>query len=111
MDAERRKWCQTRREALLAIRQPYEADWKLVADYVDPYAGRYLRQQDTGPRKLPSRSKIINSVASKALRTMDAGFMGGHTSKARPWFRRSMASWPDCLSAAPSAAASGTLPR
>lgn len=87
MDAERRKWCQTRREALLAIRQPYEADWKLVADYVDPYAGRYLRQQDTGPRKLPSRSKIINSVASKALRTMDAGFMGGHTSKARPWFR------------------------
>lgn len=87
MDAERRKWCQQRREALLAIRQPYESDWRLVADYVDPYAGRYLTQGDSSRRKLPSRAKIINSVASKALRTMDAGFMGGHTSKARPWFR------------------------
>lgn len=87
MDADRRKWCQKRREALLAIRQPYESDWQQVADYVDPYAGRHLRQKDGAPRKLPSRSKIINSVASKALRTMDAGFMGGHTSKMRPWFR------------------------
>lgn len=87
MDADRRKWCQQRREALIAIRDPYITDWQTAADYIDPYAGKYLRQNDATPRKLPSRSKIIKSAASKALRTMDAGFMGGHTSKARPWFR------------------------
>jgi hypothetical protein len=88
MDDKRRKWCQNRKAALLAIREPYLSDWQQVADYIDPYAGKYLRQTNgTTPRKLPSRSKIINSSASKALRGMDAGFMGGHTSKSRPWFR------------------------
>lgn len=88
MDAELRKHCQKRKEALLQERSMYEADWRQVAEYVDPYAGRHLLNKDSlAPRKLPSRAKIINSAASKALRTMDAGFMGGHTSKSSAWFR------------------------
>lgn len=70
---------------MITERDLYKVDWQQVADYVDPYAGRYLKNQ-TGPQKLPSRSKVINSEATDACRTMDAGFMGGHTSKSRPWF-------------------------
>lgn len=74
---------------MLARRRPHEATWQRVGDYLDPFAAQYLRQT-TGSnheRPLPSRSKIINSAAVGAVATMDAGFMGGHTSKARPWFR------------------------
>lgn len=90
MDADLRCYCQKRKVAMLAERQPYEADWKTVADYVDPYAGRYLPQSGQDgltPQKLPSRAKIINSASTMSLRGMDAGFMGGHSSKSRPWFR------------------------
>jgi hypothetical protein len=86
MTLELRKHCQARKTALLAERDLYVADWKAVAEYVDPYAGRFLMNQQGGTRKLPSRSKIINSEATRSVRTMDAGFMGGHTSKSRPWF-------------------------
>lgn len=86
MDATLRKHCQKRKAALLAERSVYEPDWRQVAEYVDPYAGRHLLSRGDD-RKLPSRAKIINSEAGKALRTMDAGFMGGHTSKSRAWFR------------------------
>jgi hypothetical protein len=85
MDSKLRQHCQRRKAALLAERSLYESDWRQVAEYVDPFAGRYLQQQ-RGTRKLPSRAKILNNTATRALRTMDAGFMGGHTSKARPWF-------------------------
>lgn len=101
MDAALRKHCQTRKAALLAERALYEPDWRTVAEYVDPFAGRYLFQQK-GARKLPSRAKILNNTATRALRTMDAGFMGGHTSKSRPWFaitvpsdRKQLADRPD----------------
>ena len=87
MDVTLRKHCQKRKAALLAERSLYEPDWRQVAEYVDPYAGRHLLDSKGAPRKLPSRAKIINSAAGKALRTMDAGFMGGHTSKSRAWFR------------------------
>lgn len=87
MDVALRKHCQTRKAALIAERDPQVTDWQQIADYVDPWAGRFLRRNDdTSARKQPSRSKIINSAGAKACRTMDAGFMGGHTSKARPWF-------------------------
>ena len=86
MDAAFRRHCQQRKAAMLQERSLYETDWRSVAEYLDPYAGRFLSRQQ-GTKKLPSRSKVINSHASGAVRTMDAGFMGGHTSKSRPWFR------------------------
>lgn len=86
MDASLRKYCEQRKSAMLAERVLYEPEWRSCAEYVDPYAGRFLTHQ-VGTKKLPSRAKVINSHAAGALRTMDAGFMGGHTSKSRPWFR------------------------
>ena len=86
MDMALRQYCQQRKTAMLAERALYEPDWRSAAEYIDPYAGRFLTRQQ-GNKKLPSRSKVINSHAAGALRTMDAGFMGGHTSKSRPWFR------------------------
>ena len=87
-----RKHCQRRKIALLDERSPYVPDWQSVAEWADPYAGKHLFQSFNSARKLPSRKKIINSSISKALRTMDAGFMGGHTSKSRPWFKLAVAS-------------------
>lgn len=85
--ADLRKYCQARKVALLAERDLYRGDWLQVAEHLDPYAGRFLAQQTQGGRRrLPSRAKILNSAATRAVRTMDAGFMGGHTSKSRPWF-------------------------
>ncbi len=88
---------------MLQQRDPYIPDWRQVSDYIDPDAGYYLRTSTGGAqatstttaatttgRKRPSRDKIINSHATIAVRTMDAGFMGGHTSKSRPWFRMSV---------------------
>lgn len=86
MDAALRKHCQTRKAAMLAVRDMYTAEWKQVADYIDPWAGQYLYNTVTGPKKLPSRHKVINNKATQSLKTMDAGFMSGHTSKSRPWF-------------------------
>ena len=87
MTVKLRQHCQRRKAALLAERQPYESDWKAVAEWADPYAGKHLFTDFNDKQKLPSRAKILNSAVAKALRTMDAGFMGGHTSKSRPWSR------------------------
>lgn len=85
MTPELRRYCQARKTAMVAERELYRPDWQQVADYIDPYAGRYLVTQQV-TKKLPSRAKIINSEATRSARVMDAGFMGGHTSKSRPWF-------------------------
>lgn len=87
MTVDLRQYCQRRKAALLAERAPYEPAWREAADYADPYAGKFLSSDFDTSQKLPSRKRIINSSVAKFLRTMDAGFMGGHTSKARPWFR------------------------
>jgi hypothetical protein len=89
MDAALRKHCQTRKGMMLELRQPFEADWRQVAEYVDPWAGKFLMKQDKG--RLPSRAKVINNKATNSLKTMNAGFMGGHTSKTRPWFKNAVA--------------------
>jgi len=90
MDAALRKHCQARKATMIQIRQPFEADWRQVGEYVDPWAAKYLYKVDAQNR-LPSRAKVINNKATGALKTMDAGFMGGHTSKSRPWFRTALA--------------------
>lgn len=87
MTPELRKHCMARKNELLEERAPFMGDWREVAEWADPYAGKHLFSSFTERQKLPSRKRILNSSMVKALRTMDAGFMGGHTSKARPWFK------------------------
>lgn len=87
MDSKLRQHCQRRKAALIAEREPYMADWRQVSQYLDPTRGRFDEGDDRRKAAKRSRAKIINMRATRALRIMTAGFMGGHTSKARPWFR------------------------
>lgn len=83
MDANLRKHCQARKGAMLETRQPFESDWRQVAEYIDPWSGQFLSRDQ---KKLPSRAKVINNKGTSSIKTMDSGFMSGHTSKSRPWF-------------------------
>ena len=82
-----KKHCNSRKSALLAERQPFEARWKDVAQHVDPMRGRFDERDSNGKIREINYRKIINSRSTKGLRKMTAGFMSGHTSKSRPWFR------------------------
>lgn len=87
MDASLRQHCQRRKAALIAEREPYVTDWRQVSQYLDPTRGRFDEGDSRRTAAKRSRAKIINARATRGLRIMTAGFMGGHTSKARPWFR------------------------
>lgn len=70
---------------LKTIRQPWEATWQAVADYIEPSRLR-LNLVNEGP---VSRSNINDSSATFALGTLASGMHSGITSPARPWFRLS----------------------
>jgi len=72
-----------RAEELKQVRQPWESDWRSLAEYIEPTR---LRLTNTDGRPI-SRAKIIDSTATLALRTLKSGMHSGITSPARPWFR------------------------
>lgn len=72
-----------RLEELKTVRQPWEATWQGLADYIEPTR---LRLQSLNERPM-SRSKIIDSTGTFALKTLASGMHSGITSPARPWFR------------------------
>lgn len=84
----------TKRERYLKLRTQLEAGaqsflshWRELCDYIMPRRGRFsLSDRGKGERR---SSKIIDSTATFAARTMSAGMMSGITSPARPWFRLS----------------------
>ena len=84
---ELRKHCQARKAAMIDEREPMVPVWRQVSEYIDPTRGRFDNNDDRKSAAKRSRAKIINSRATRGLRVMTSGFMGGHTSKARPWFR------------------------
>lgn len=84
---ELRRHCQARKASMIAEREPMIPVWKQVSEYIDPTRGRFDSGDDRKSAAKRSRAKIINSRATRGLRVMTSGFMGGHTSKARPWFR------------------------
>ena len=80
-----RDQCLQLNAALKLERSGWEPDWRDLADYIDPYALRFLQtDRNRGQRK---GQKIINSVATMARRTLAAGMTAGITSPARPWLR------------------------
>ena len=80
-----------RRYAVLeSDRSSWRSHWMEIVDYLLPRRGKFLiESQNSRGRK--RNSKIIDSTATQALRTMAAGMMSGMTSPARPWFRFSLA--------------------
>ena len=74
-----------RSQELKQIRQPWEAEWSALAENIEPSR---LRLTSRNERPV-SRSKIIDSTGTFALRTLQSGMHSGITSPARPWFRLS----------------------
>ena len=72
-----------RAQEVKRVRQPWEAIWREIADYIEPTRLR-LQTKDEGAM---SRRMILNSTATLALRTLKSGMHSGITSPARPWFR------------------------
>lgn len=59
--------------------------WRELNDYIRPRRGRFFTSdRNKGDRRT---QRIIDSTATFAARTLQAGMMSGMTSPARPWFR------------------------
>lgn len=73
--------------------QSYISHWVEVRDYMSPRSGKYLHTDtdEVSDRGTKRGNKIINGVAYDAGRTLAAGFHGGVTSPARPWFALALA--------------------
>lgn len=68
---------------LAKFRQPIESDWRDLAAFIDPQRVR----MEVKDQWRVDRSKIIDSTATFALKTLASGMHSGLTSPARPWFR------------------------
>lgn len=76
----RRRWSSMKKE-----RSTFFGHWQELSEYIVPRRGRFLSTDvNKGTKK---NSKIIDSTATMALRSLSAGMMSGITSPARPWFR------------------------
>lgn len=58
--------------------------WKDLADHVAPELGRFLTSDHNRPK---DTSKILNNTPTRAMRSLGAGFLAGHTSPTRDWAR------------------------
>lgn len=59
--------------------------WRDLSDYILPRRGRFnATDRNKGTKR---NDKIINNTATRAVRILASGMMGGITSPARPWFR------------------------
>ena len=72
-------------DELLYLRKPHEAVWKDTADYLLPYAPRFLNDGDEDHGKLKDQL-ILNNTGTLALNVLKAGMMSGITPPSRPWF-------------------------
>lgn len=72
-----------RAEELKQVRQPWESVWRPLADFIEPTRLRLTNRNEGAI----SRASILDSTATKALRTLASGMHSGITSPARPWFR------------------------
>lgn len=70
-------------EELKTVRSPWEADWRPLAEFIEPTRLRILLRNE-GPI---SRKSIVDSTGTFAHRTLSSGMHSGLTSPARPWFR------------------------
>lgn len=76
-----------RAKRLYEQQQTWRPVWKEISEYMMPYRGRYLTdEQEEANRGERKDRKIINGSASDAIRIIAAGLQGGLTSPSRPWF-------------------------
>lgn len=75
-----------RLKAVEAERRDVEDTWQDITDYILPRKGKYLTKGDK-PQYEEKNAKIIDGIATRALRVLSAGMRSGLTSPARPWFK------------------------
>lgn len=73
------------RQELSNERSSFDSHWRDIGDYVYPRRVRFEVSDTNKGYKV--NTKIINSTALMALRTLRSGMMSGVTSPARPWFK------------------------
>lgn len=78
--------CDRRLSALKALRQPYEAEWREIAQYAQPSRSRFLNsEQNRNFRRI--NKAVFNSHGILSFRTLTGGMTSGLSSPSRPWFR------------------------
>ncbi len=88
MSESMRQYLDRRYRALMDERASWEPRWREISEYLLPRHSRFLMTDaNRGNRKNSDMSKIVDSTAVYALRTLSSGMMSGITSPARPWFR------------------------
>mgnify|MGYP001609822522 CR=1 FL=1 len=87
MDEKRRRYRRFA-SAMKTTRETFEPHWRELTEFIQPYRAQFDRTDvNKGTKKY---TKIINSTASLALRSIMAGMMGGVTSPSRQWLRLSL---------------------
>src|SRR5262245_49551761 len=73
------------RTSLESERSSFISQWRDLNDFILPTRARFqMTDSNRGNRR---STKIIDSTAKLAARTLSSGMMSGITSPARPWFR------------------------
>lgn len=72
-------------EATRTERYEFEAEWKLISDFLLPGRGVYQLYSKPRKRKLTS-PRVINTTGEDSLYVLTSGMHGGLTSPSRPWF-------------------------
>jgi len=87
MSEERVRQAMDHVEALEDGRKSWDGHLQDIADFVLPKKGRWAGR-DSSPNDGSKRHrKVYDGTATRALRILAAGMMGGMTSPSRPWFR------------------------
>lgn len=77
-----------RRKVLKDELSTWRAHWKDISDYILPFHGRYLGNDDETENDGRKRhTRIFDSTATDALDITASGMQSGLTSPSRPWFR------------------------
>lgn len=71
---------------LKAVRQPYEQEWREIAQHSQPSRSRFLQSEGNRQFRRSNRA-IYNSHGILAFRTLAGGMYSGLSSPSRPWFR------------------------
>jgi hypothetical protein len=78
--------CDRRLSALKTLRQPYEAEWREIAQFAQPSRSRFLNSEQNRNFRRANKA-IFNSHAILSFRTLTGGMTSGLSSPSRPWFR------------------------
>lgn len=65
----------------------WRSHWEEIGEQCYPRAGRFSDGSDTVNKGEKVNQKIVNGAPIRALRVFGAGYQGGMTNPARPWFK------------------------